>query len=122
MNAVEVVPRGETQGAQAQRLGDLLRERRSPFPSYVTGGTAFLVDFRAAIASRLPWALGGIVLATFVLLFLMTGSVLVPLKALVMNVLSLGASFGALMLIFHDGHLASLVDITLAGRSRRGRQ
>jgi RND superfamily putative drug exporter len=47
-----------------------------------------------------------VVLATFVLLFLMTGSVLVPLKALVMNVLSLGASFGALVLVFQEGWLA----------------
>jgi uncharacterized membrane protein YdfJ with MMPL/SSD domain len=45
-------------------------------------------------------------LATFVLLFLMTGSVLVPLKALVMNTLSLGATFGALVWIFQDGHLS----------------
>jgi RND superfamily putative drug exporter len=56
-----------------------------------------------------------VVLATFVLLFLMTGSVLVPLKALVMNVVSLGASLGVLVLIFQDGHLESLLGFTSTG-------
>ena len=50
-----------------------------------------------------------VVTATFVLLFLMTGSVVVPLKAIVMNVLSLGATFGALVLVFQDGHLSGLL-------------
>ena len=49
------------------------------------------------------------VVGTFVLLFLMTGSVVVPLKAIVMNVLSLGATFGALVLVFQDGHLSGLL-------------
>jgi RND superfamily putative drug exporter len=48
-------------------------------------------------------------LATFILLFLMTGSILVPLKALVMNTLSLGATFGALVWVFQDGHLSGLL-------------
>src|SRR5207245_4924088 len=52
---------------------------------------------------------GIIALATFALLFLMTGSVLVPIKALAMNMLSLGATFGALVWIFQDGHLAGLL-------------
>ena len=53
--------------------------------------------------------LGFVALATLVLLFLMTGSIVVPLKALVMNVLSLGASFGALVWVFQDGHLSSIL-------------
>src|SRR5436305_5707556 len=75
----------------------------------VTGRAAFLVDFKQQITSRLPYALALIALSTFVLLFLMTGSVLVPLKALVMNALSLGATFGALVWIFQDGHLSGLL-------------
>ena len=63
----------------------------------------------------LPWAAGLIALATFVLLFLMTGSLLVPLKALVMNVLSLGASFGALVWVFQEGHLSWLLGFEKAG-------
>ena len=63
----------------------------------------------------LPWAAGLIALATFVLLFLMTGSLLVPLKALVMNVLSLGASFGTLVWVFQEGHLSWLLGFEKAG-------
>jgi RND superfamily putative drug exporter len=61
-----------------------------------------------AITSRLPMVLGVIAAITFVLLFLLTGSVVLPLKALVLNVLSLTAAFGALVWIFQDGHLGAL--------------
>src|SRR5205814_8860224 len=61
-----------------------------------------------AITSRLPWVLGLIAVITFGLLFLLTGSVVLPLKALVLNVLSLTAAFGALVWIFQDGHLGAL--------------
>src|SRR5437867_641736 len=56
-----------------------------------------------------------VVAAVFSLLFLMTGSVLIPVKALVMNVVSLGATFGALVWIFQDGHLSSLLGFTAIG-------
>src|SRR4029450_682734 len=69
----------------------------------------FLVASRASLTSRLPYALGLIGLATFTLLFLMTGSVVVPVKAIVMNMLSLGASFGALVWVFQEGHLSGLL-------------
>ncbi|GAY15239.1 membrane protein [Mycobacterium sp. shizuoka-1] len=65
-------------------------------------------DTANAIASRLPLVLAIIAGITFVLLFLMTGSVVVPLKALILNVLSLTAAFGALVWIFQDGHLGAL--------------
>jgi RND superfamily putative drug exporter len=58
-----------------------------------------------AITTRLPWVLGLIAVITFVLLFLLTGSIVLPLKAVVLNVLSLTAAFGALVWIFQDGHL-----------------
>jgi RND superfamily putative drug exporter len=61
-----------------------------------------------AITSRLPAVLGVIAVITFGLLFLLTGSVVLPLKALVLNVLSLTAAFGALVWIFQDGHLGAL--------------
>ena len=67
------------------------------------------------ITDRLPYALLLIALATFILLFLMTGSVLVPIKALIMNLLSLGATFGALVWIFQDGHLSGLLGFTAFG-------
>jgi RND superfamily putative drug exporter len=65
-------------------------------------------DSVEAITTRLPWVLGLIAVITFGLLFLLTGSVILPLKAVVLNVLSLTAAFGALVWIFQDGHLDAL--------------
>ncbi len=98
---------------------DAVREVRAIAPDdgtvLVTGGTAALVDYLDDLRARAPYAVGLVVLATFVLLFLMTGSVLVPLKALLMNVVSLGASLGVLVWVFQDGHLSGLLDFTPAG-------
>jgi len=107
--AIDVTPAGTTQGVTAQHLVAALRAHRPRFQTWVTGSAASLVDFKSQIALRLPYALAWIALATFVLLFLMTGSVLIPIKALVMNTLSLGAVFGALVWIFQDGHLSHLL-------------
>ncbi len=65
-------------------------------------------DSVAAITSRLPVVLGLIALIMFALLFMLTGSVMIPLKALALNVLSLSAAFGAMVWIFQDGHLGGL--------------
>ncbi len=73
----------------------------------VGGPTATLIDTSAAISDRLPLAILLIALATFVLLFLFTGSIVVPLKALVLNLLMLSAVLGTMVWIFQDGHLAS---------------
>jgi RND superfamily putative drug exporter len=121
LTVVDVLPAGSSQGPVATTLVERIRGLQRPVPVGVTGSAAFLVDYRDSLLARLPWALGLIGLATFVLLFLMTGSVVVPAKAIVMNVLSLGASFGALVWVFQDGHLSGLfgfdppgmVDITV---------
>ncbi len=81
----------------------------------VGGQTAELVDLLDSISSILPLMGLGVGFATFVLLFLAFGSVVLPLKAVVMNVLSLGATFGALVLIFQDGHLAGFLGFTSTG-------
>jgi putative drug exporter of the RND superfamily len=107
--AIDVTPAGSAQSATAQHLVQALRAHRPAFRTWVTGSAAFLIDFKAQIINRLPYALALIALATFVLLFLMTGSVLIPLKALIMNMLSLGAVFGALVWIFQDGHLSHML-------------
>ncbi|MDP9416250.1 MAG: MMPL family transporter, partial [Actinomycetota bacterium] len=107
-----VVAKGTPQGQQAQDLVQALRDDRPSAESLVTGDAAVLVDFKRKILEALPWAALWVVLATFVLLFLMTGSILVPVKALVMNTVSLGATFGAMVWVFQDGHLASLLDFT----------
>jgi RND superfamily putative drug exporter len=74
----------------------------------LTGLAQINRDSADAITSRLPMVLSVIAAITFVLLFLLTGSVVLPLKALVLNVLSLTAAFGALVWIFQEGHLGAL--------------
>ncbi|HET7667527.1 MAG TPA: MMPL family transporter, partial [Mycobacterium sp.] len=74
----------------------------------LTGVAQINRDSSEAITSRLPMVLGTIAVITFVLLFLLTGSVVLPLKALVLNVLSLTAAFGALVWIFQEGHLGAM--------------
>jgi RND superfamily putative drug exporter len=106
---------GDDAGQTATHVVQRLRSHRPDFPIWVLGQAAGEIDYAAAIGSRAPLAAGVVVLATFVLLFLMTGSVLVPLKALVMNVVSLGASLGVLVLIFQNGHLESLLGFTSTG-------
>jgi RND superfamily putative drug exporter len=78
----------------------------------VGGQTAVDVDVIQYIYNQVPLAVGTVVLATYVLLFLLTGSVVLPLKAIVLNFLSVGASFGALVFIFQQGHFSSLLGFT----------
>ncbi|KUI45787.1 hypothetical protein AU198_10100 [Mycobacterium sp. GA-1199] len=77
-------------------------------PVLLTGTAQVNRDSASAITSRLPLVLGVIAAITFVLLFLLTGSVVLPVKALILNVLSLTAAFGALVWIFQEGHLGAL--------------
>jgi len=81
----------------------------------VGGTTAGLVDELASLGSTLPWMALLVCLSTFVLLFLAFGSVVLPLKAIVMNVLSLGATFGVVVWIFQWGHLSGLLRFTPTG-------
>jgi RND superfamily putative drug exporter len=109
VSSVEPVsPAGET-------LVRRIRSLPAPFPVLVGGSAAALVDAKTSVATYLPYALGIIAVATFVLLFLMVGSLLVPVKALVLNVLSLAATFGALVFVFQDGHFSTLLDFTPTG-------
>ena len=111
-----VVPTVEPVSDAGQRLVSDIRSGRYPVGDVLVGGrAASLVDTKASIVDRLPWAIAIIVLATFVLLFLMFGSVLVPLKAIVLNVLSLSATFGAMVWIFQDGHLSGFLGFTPTG-------
>jgi RND superfamily putative drug exporter len=77
-----------------------------------TGETAFDVDIINFILGRTPVAVGFVVLVTYFVLFLLTGSVVLPLKAVLLNLLSVSASFGALVWIFQDGHLSSQLAFT----------
>ena len=111
---VEVRPRQLGQ-ADGEALVHRLRGDRPAFATLVTGDAAELVDHKASIAERLPLALSLVMLGTLVLLFLMTGSIVVAIKAVVMNVLSLGATFGALVWVFQDGHLTGLLGFDSVG-------
>ncbi|WP_337972770.1 MMPL family transporter [Cellulomonas sp. NTE-D12] len=102
-------------GGVARDVVTEIRAMRPGYPVWVTGQAAHELDFQKALTQR-AWIAGGIVaLATLVLLFLMTGSVVVPLKALLTNVLSLSASLGVLVWTFQDGHLAGLLGFTSVG-------
>lgn len=81
----------------------------------VGGFPAFHLDYLASLAQWVPWTIAAIVCVIFVLLFLMLGSVLIPLKAVLTSLLSLSATFGALVWIFQDGHLAGLLNFTPQG-------
>ena len=81
----------------------------------VAGATADFVDFQSSLARHLPIALAIVVVATLVILFLMTGSVVLPIKSLLMNFLNLSAVFGLLVLIFQDGRLEGFLDYSSPG-------
>jgi trehalose monomycolate/heme transporter len=83
--------------------------------SYVGGQTADLVDELSSLGHTLPWMALVVLLATFVMLFLAFGSVVLPIKAIIMNLLSLTAMYGAIVLIFQDGHLSRLLHFTSNG-------
>jgi uncharacterized membrane protein YdfJ with MMPL/SSD domain len=82
---------------------------------YVGGTTAELVDELGSLGAVLPWMALMVVITTFVLLFLAFGSVVLPVKAIVMNALSLTATFGAVVWIFQEGHLSGLLHFTPTG-------
>jgi putative drug exporter of the RND superfamily len=117
LSTVDIEVTGDPEGPVARDLVRGVRADRPPGgPSWVTGDGARLIDLLGLIGSRLPWAVGITVLAMTLLLFAMTGSLVVPLKAVVMNIVSLGATFGVMSAVFEHGFLAGpLGFITVAG-------
>jgi len=114
---VTITYRGDPISAESRALVERIRDVPTPAGGEVLvgGPSAALADQLSTIGDRLPWMALIVVGATFVLLFLAFGSLVLPVKAIVMNVLSLGASFGALVLIFQDGHLADWLNFTPTG-------
>ena len=115
LSVVEVVPEGTSQGDAATGVVRTLRANPPSFDTQIGGPAAELIDVKSRLGDRLPYAALLICLATLILLFLMTGSLIVPIKAVVMNVLSLSASFGALAWIFQEGHLAGVLGFDSVG-------
>ncbi len=97
------------------KLVDSVRDGPAPGAVAVAGESARFVDQLSSFGGRLPLALALLGLTTLVILFAMTGSVVLPLKALLMNVLGLSAAFGLLVLIFQDGRLKGLLDYSSSG-------
>ncbi|MFD7027182.1 MMPL family transporter [Streptomyces sp. NPDC059917] len=110
-----VVGKGEAVGQEAQDLVGEVRAVDAGFKTSVTGQAAVLVDAQEAIGEQLPWALALVVLATLLLVFLLTGSLLIPLQAVLLNALSLTAMFGAVVWVFQDGNLSGLLSFTSTG-------
>ena len=103
--------------SQARAIVGQVREVAPPAGARVAvgGQTAQLVDELGSLSRTLPWMALVVVAATFVLLFLAFGSIVLPVKAIVMNVLSLSATFGAVVWIFQYGHLSGPLHFTATG-------
>jgi trehalose monomycolate/heme transporter len=108
---------GKRTGDQAYDAVEAIRDLPLPAGTEVLvgGRSALDVDRLDSLGDKLPWV--GLVMAgtTFVLLFLSFGSILLPIKAIAMNIVSIAASFGAVVWGFQDGHLSGLLDFTATG-------
>ena len=112
---LSVIPSVEPMSVDGEGVVAAVRDLPAPFPVQVAGASADLVDSKAAVFSRAPLAAVLIGAVTFVVLFLMFGSLLVPAKAVVLNLLSLTATFGAMVWVFQDGNLGGLLGFTATG-------
>jgi uncharacterized membrane protein YdfJ with MMPL/SSD domain len=102
----------------SDRAKQLVRDVRAvpaPFTHRVGGGTAAFLDQQSSLQGSLPLGLVLLCTTTLLILFAMTGSVVLPIKALLMNLLTLSAAFGLLVLIFQDGRLEGLLDFQAQG-------
>lgn len=118
MLVIQVIPKPHTKGDAAFQLVDELRQIESGSGlkgKHVTGGPAVQRDIIERITDALPFVIAFILVVTYVVLFVAFRSILLPLKAVMMNMLSLGASLGIVVLVFQHGHLADLLQVTSTG-------
>ncbi len=106
---IMAVPEDNAFSDRSEQVVRHIRAGPGPGERFVAGASALFTDTKSVITDRLPYAAGLIALVMFVLLLLFTGSLVVPLKAIFFNTLSLTASFGAMVYVFQDGHLKWLV-------------
>lgn len=92
-----------------------IRATSTPFPRSVGGQAAGFIDQKSSLGAHLPVAIAIVAAVTLIVLFLMTGSVILPIKAVIMNLLTLSATLGILLLIFQDGRLEGLLSYTSQG-------
>jgi RND superfamily putative drug exporter len=106
---ISVGVRGDPASAPAQALVTKVRQQPAPFPAAVGGQAASLADAHAAVARTLPIALPLLAVLTLLTLWLMTGSVTLPVMALLTNALTVASATGIVTFVFQDGHLAALL-------------
>lgn len=111
VTALQVLTLADTSSDEAREIVRLVRENRHVGDGrlWVGGPTAHDVDATDFVRARTPWAVGFVMLVSGLVLFMLLGSVVLPFKAMLMNVLSIAGSFGAMVWIFQDGHLAGLL-------------
>jgi RND superfamily putative drug exporter len=113
---IQVIPSKASRSLAAEEIIHNIRELPSPAGTLIGGAAADFTDSQDGIARTLPWALGWIAFWVMVLIFIFTGSIILPIKAVLLNALSLIATLGAITWIFIDGHLKWLVgDFTVTG-------
>lgn len=110
-----VVPSVEAVSPEGEQLVADVRRVDAPFDVQVAGPSAELADSKESLFAKIPLAAVLIGLTTFVLLFLMFGGLLVPVKAILLNLLSLTATYGALVWVFQEGHMAGSLDFIVTG-------
>jgi RND superfamily putative drug exporter len=115
VSRIDIVSRGGELSKSSQQLVHDIRGIDPGFQARVGGQAAAFVDQKSSLGSHIPYALAIVALATMVVLFLMTGSVILPIKAILMNVLTLSAAFGILVFVFQDGRLQGLLGYTSQG-------
>ncbi len=113
VDVVGTDPGGPDANAAVQEIRKM--QPSSDIEYWVTGQAAGQVDFVSALGDRIWWAAGIVIVATFVLLFLMTSSVVMPIKALLTNAASLTAALGVLVWVFQDGHFSGLLNFQSTG-------
>jgi RND superfamily putative drug exporter len=117
VTAIRAISESPFKSEASQSTVERIRDVPAPAGATVQvgGATADFFDFQGSLARHLPIAFAIIVVATLIVLFLMTGSVVLPVKSLIMNVLNLSAVFGLLVLIFQDGRLEGFLDYSSPG-------
>ena len=112
---LSVVPDVDPLSGEGEALVERIRTLDTPYDVQVTGMSAELVDTKDALFAKLPLAAGIIALVTCLVLFLQFGSVVIPIKAIILNLLSLSATFGAMVWVFQEGNLSGPLDFTATG-------
>ena len=113
---VQIIPSESSRSLSAETLIHSIRALDKPAGTLIGGAAADFTDSQDGIARTLPWALAWVALSVMLLIFIFTGSIILPIKAVILNALSLFATLGVITWIFIDGHLKWLVgDFTVTG-------